>query len=237
MSAAEKLTTIAENQQKVYDAGVQAEYDRFWDAYQQSGERRDYTNAFSGLGWNSETFKPKYDIVVTVSNNCFQSFAGEIDLEERLTEQGVVLDLSECRYLPTFFYQSKFTKLPLLNAPNCNNITNICGGCTNLTNFNLIAGTVTSISSAFSNCTSLTDVALNCVIAASISFQWSPLSKVSIGSVMAALSDEVTEKTVTFQKSAVDSAFETAEGAADGSTSEEWLALVDTKSNWTVTLA
>ena len=38
MSIAEKLTTIAENEQKVYDAGQKSEYDRFWDSYR--GSRR-----------------------------------------------------------------------------------------------------------------------------------------------------------------------------------------------------
>ena len=34
MSIADKLTTIAENEQKVYDAGAKSEHDKFWDSYQ-----------------------------------------------------------------------------------------------------------------------------------------------------------------------------------------------------------
>ena len=37
MSVADKLTTIVENEQKVYDAGKQAAYDWFWDRYQLDG--------------------------------------------------------------------------------------------------------------------------------------------------------------------------------------------------------
>ena len=41
MSIADKLTTIAENEQKVFDAGKQAEYDEFWDSFQSKGTRKD----------------------------------------------------------------------------------------------------------------------------------------------------------------------------------------------------
>ena len=54
---------------------------------------------------------------------------------------------------------------------------------------------------------------------------------------MAALSTTTTGLTVTFSKTAVDKAFETAEGANDGSTSPEWLALVATRPNWGIGLA
>ena len=39
MSIAEKLTTVAENVPKVYEAGKKAEYDAFWDKYQNNGKR------------------------------------------------------------------------------------------------------------------------------------------------------------------------------------------------------
>ena len=222
----QKINIKIDDYESGYKNGQKDEYDRFWKAYQQSGGRRNYLNAFSGVGWNGDTFKPKYGIVVTVPNNCFQEFDGAIDLEERLNEQGVTLNLSSCGYLTNFFYRAKFTRLPYLNAPNCNNITNICSGCTNLTNFKLTAGTVSTILSAFSDCTSLTDVELNCIIATSINFQWSPLTRQSIESVMAALSTTKTGQTATFQKAAVETAF----------TTEEWNALAATRTNWTITL-
>ena len=39
MSIAEKLITIAENEERVYESGKKAAYDRFWDVYQQNGNR------------------------------------------------------------------------------------------------------------------------------------------------------------------------------------------------------
>lgn len=44
----------------IYNDGVKSEYDRFWDNYQDYGNRTDYTQAFSKAGWNNETYKPKY---------------------------------------------------------------------------------------------------------------------------------------------------------------------------------
>ena len=64
MSIAEKLTQIAENEQKVFDAGMKSEYDRFWDVFQDHGNRRNYTMGLAGPGWTDETFKPKYPIVI-----------------------------------------------------------------------------------------------------------------------------------------------------------------------------
>ena len=54
---------------------------------------------------------------------------------------------------------------------------------------------------------------------------------------MTKLTDTASGKTITFSKTAVNKAFETSAGANDGSTSAEWLALVGTKPNWTISLA
>lgn len=60
-----KLTTIAENEQKVYDNGVadgkRAEYDMFWDSFQRNGNRTDYVQAFKR--WENEYIRPKYKVV------------------------------------------------------------------------------------------------------------------------------------------------------------------------------
>ena len=71
MSIADKLTQIAENEPKVYDAGEkagkQSEYDRFWDAFQNKGERTVYWYGFSGYGWTNDTLCPKYPITFSES--------------------------------------------------------------------------------------------------------------------------------------------------------------------------
>lgn len=62
------------------------------------------------------------------------------------------------------------------------------------------------------------------------------LSKESLNSLISCLSDTVTGKTITLPLGAVNSAFETSTGAADGSSSTEWTAIVDSHSNWTISL-
>ena len=69
MSISDKLITISENQQKVYNAGKKLQYDEFWDNFQDYGRRKKYKNAFLNAddidvntGWNEKTFNPKYDI-------------------------------------------------------------------------------------------------------------------------------------------------------------------------------
>jgi hypothetical protein len=67
MTTAEKLVKIAENEQKVYEAGQKAEYDRFWDAYQEYGTKNRYNYAFAGWGWTDDVFKPKYNIAPNIT--------------------------------------------------------------------------------------------------------------------------------------------------------------------------
>ena len=57
--------TDAAYQQGVTDGieqGKQAEYDRFWDAFQENGNKKAYRYAFAGGGWSEETLIPKYPI-------------------------------------------------------------------------------------------------------------------------------------------------------------------------------
>lgn len=74
MSIADKLTTIAENQQKVFDAGAKAESDRFWDEIQKNGTRNTYERAFSQ--WSSEYIRPKYKVVPITSTGVQLMFSG-----------------------------------------------------------------------------------------------------------------------------------------------------------------
>jgi hypothetical protein len=78
---------------EVFEAGKKSEYDQFWDAYQEYGTRTNYSAGFGGIGWNDDTFKPKYDIIPTVSTNLFYE-CGITDLIKRLKDAGVIFDYS-----------------------------------------------------------------------------------------------------------------------------------------------
>lgn len=75
MSVSEKLQQIAENEQRVYDAGKRAERNNFWEIYQNGGKRTVWTNAFTGVfsktgagGWTDETYNPIYPIIIGNEN-------------------------------------------------------------------------------------------------------------------------------------------------------------------------
>ena len=65
MSIAEKLSAVAQNVPKVFEAGKKAgkkaQYDEFWDSFPAN---LDGTYLFSGDMWNDVTFKPKRNIVL-----------------------------------------------------------------------------------------------------------------------------------------------------------------------------
>lgn len=94
-----------------------------------------------------------------------------------------------------------------------------------------------SIFYAFDSCYLLREVRFKGTLSHSMRFPRSRnLSEDSMNSLMSCCSPDASGKTLTFNKTAVDKAFETSPGAADGSTSAEWLALVEAHSNWTVAL-
>lgn len=107
MSVADKLTTIAENQQKVYDAGFTAGqaqgggggdsyYDQFWDMYQQNGQRTNYSNGFAYGTWNDEVFQPKYPLQPTNASNMFYRTTGLTEITN--------VDLSKATDVSFAFY-------------------------------------------------------------------------------------------------------------------------------------
>jgi hypothetical protein len=110
MSIADKLATVAENEQKVYEAGKTAEWNEFWDVLQQNGTRTTYQattdySAFNGSWWTNENFKPKYDIKPTHAGSMFR-VSGIKDLRAGMAFNGVKFDFSNCTSLMQMFYAS-----------------------------------------------------------------------------------------------------------------------------------
>ena len=89
----------------------------------------------------------------------------------------------------------------------------------------------------FENCTALKNITFEGPISNSIDLKWSKLlTKQSINNIVSCLSGSVSSKTLTLSLTAVNNAFETTVGAANGSTSQEWYDLKSNKSNWNITL-
>lgn len=66
--------------------GMQTEYDRFWDAYQNNGEAMDYSYSFAGINWDDDCYNPKYPIKCT---NCTNMLRNAI-----ITDTKVPIDIS-----------------------------------------------------------------------------------------------------------------------------------------------
>ena len=109
-----------------FEAGKQAEYDAFWDGYQDGGNRRNYLYAFSYSGWNNTTFKPKYPIIATGSaaymfDGCFLGNQAQADYD--FVAEGINLDLSGAATITYIFRNCKGIKrVGVLDTTSCNDL-------------------------------------------------------------------------------------------------------------------
>lgn len=211
MTIADKLTVIAQNQQAIYDAGVaigqaqgggsydkgyadgqKAEYDRFWDDYQDNGTRTSYSiyeGGFAGPYWTDETFKPKYDMVVTGAAMMFRA-TKITDLREETI--GVSIDFSGCKeFNYAFAYSQGYLRyLPTINISSATNLTSAFanyGG----TDLSLIVSETTVFAdNTFNPATNLTTMTISGTIATSLNLKWSPsLSNASVQNIIDCLKD------------------------------------------------
>ena len=123
------------------------------------------------------------------------------------------------------------------NAQNCRYFIRNCRALKVIDGTPIDFSSATNITGAFQGMYDLQEIRFKGTIGLSLLFDLAiGLSYESIVSIMSCLSPSVTGKTLTLTTEAVDAAFETSEGAADGSTSAKWLALVAAHSNWTISL-
>lgn len=195
MSIAEKLTTVAENVPKVYEAGQKTEYDRFWDSFQVEGKRTYYTYGFPGHGWKDSTFKPKYDIKVEGTARGMFRQSRITNMKYCLESAGVTLDLSKATNGAELFgYSDNLTTIPKINLSSIgSNSTYLFQSCGKLQTIEelTISETVTFVSSSFNGCTSLTHLIMTGTLATNgLDLHWSPLDKESLLSILGVLQDK-----------------------------------------------
>lgn len=220
-----------------YADGKQAEYDRFWDAFQQNGNRTNYRYAFA-IQWDDTTCKPKYKIALPSTGRIermFWQFAVNTSTagnRSDMTEICKMLDFSQLTNADYCFYSATAKNITVdfssVTSMKYTFASNDGGG--GMDNISLkVTDACTSFSNAFGYSTWLQNLNFmeGSAIAASIDLHWSPLTKASIESVVSALSDTATGQTASFKKTAVEAAF----------TLDQWNALVASKSNWSFTLA
>lgn len=103
------LDDMAAEIDAVHESGKKTEYDAFWDTYQENGTRTDYSYAFAGVGWTSETYKPKYPMQPTASQMMYiySNVAGHIDIDTSLSTN-----------FQQMFQSSKITSLGVIDTRN-----------------------------------------------------------------------------------------------------------------------
>lgn len=214
-----------------FEDGKQAEYDRFWDAYQENGKRTDYRFAFSGLGWTAETLKPKYDIIPKSVQLMFRAMQIPVNISDFFESQGVVLDFSKTTSFAEMVLDSNIIGFGTVDTRAASNINYAFSTAKNLQTIRLLIlkdDGSQLVTAAFNNCPALVDITFEGVIGKSgLNLQWSTkLSKASIESIVGCLSTTTSGLSITLSKTAVNAAF----------TTEEWTALEQTRPNWTISL-
>ena len=258
MSIAEKLTTIAENEQRVFESGVEkgktAEWNKIYDGLQAMGGRSNYSYFFSYSNfivdkdttprWN---FKPKYDIKPKNAREMFRSFNSgssggvnyeniKIDLAQWLEDFDVELNMSNCTDAQSMFYNCQgLTRVPFIDLSKCtgsNTLANFCGQSAVLTTIDGIKSSENTawVSTSFNSSNPLEHCIFSGVIGKN--FYANNLTKLnhdSLVSIIKTLSETTSNLTATLSLTAVNNAFGSTE-------SSEWLSLVAEKPNWTISL-
>lgn len=187
-----------------YEEGTQSEYDRFWDAFQQNGQRTTYTKAFGNNGWVNEIFRPKYDMIV--QSNSYQMFENSVlegSLTELLNRTGVQLKFVSNSYFSATFAKSLFTEIDF-NIENCGTIQTAFDGCERLKTLKIetLLRTQTIGSNNFANCIALENLTIVGEIGkTNLNLQWSSLlSDASVQNIIDCLIDLTGQnsQTITF---------------------------------------
>ena len=221
----------------VSEAGKAAGIRDFWDGYLGPYTRTNMNCMFSGSGWTADNFRPPFDMAPTNALELFYNTSRlSIDLVEHLSALGVSLDFSNCTNFYYCFFNSEITHVGVIDIRKAANTIIMFGEKIHTIDRLVVAENVV-FDRSFQRCFGLVNLTVEGTIGKNgFDVSRAPLSKTSLTSIVSALSPTASGLTVTLRLSAVNAAFETAAGAADGSSSEEWLALAASKSNWTIAL-
>ncbi len=221
MSIADKLTTIAENEQKVYDAGLdkgfadgkQEQYDLFWNIFQRwdsatkTTKRTDYRRAFAYWYLADKIFKPKYDVVPEGdASYMFWNFRTKADLRNTKNINGghINFDFSKVTNFANMFDNSLVTYVGTVDCSSTTSLNNTFINATSLTTIErlIVHEGITSYTYCFANTSTLTKVMFEGTIAGNgiVLSAHTRLSYDSLMSIINALKDysgTTTTKTVT----------------------------------------
>lgn len=249
--------TLSELEGKVdpelYDNGFadgrQAEYDAFWDAFQDYGNRTDYRNAFRGAYWNAQNLNPKYTFKVVEGTAMFSGcYFSQKNYNDLLDISHIELDVSQATSLSQMFRNAKVNQATLICGAGMTNLSQAFmkdeqGAIRGMDITLLVPNANCDWTNAFAyhNVRSLNLLEGTVIGTNGFNVRWATgLSKANIKSIIQALSPNTSGLTVTLSQTAVDNAY--AERDADGgitlsgSATPAWAIDVAYRSNWTISL-
>lgn len=210
----------------VYTAGQ----NEMWDALQNYGTRTNYEYGFSR--WKCEYIRPKYKVF---SNNrsiylfSHNYYLKKVEKQYFDLSEGSVSDTNSTGgHYYTFYNCSSLEEIEDIGM-KAGYYNYTFNGCSSLHTIEVIRfNETTLVTSPFVGCTELQNITVSGTIGQIVNFSYcTKLSKASITSVINHLSNNASGKSITFSQTAVQNAF----------TTQEWNALIGTKSNWTISLS
>ena len=187
--SADNDATITFGYHKSY--GRQAEYDAFWDAFQENGNRTNYNSAF--FYWPDETFQPKYDIVPTGSAISMFSNSKIKNLKDIIEKAGIIFDTSKSTDVGYMFNAASYlTEAPLIDATNSKSVDRLFNQCGSLKKASVVfpENKITAYTNAFQQCVELEDFTAYGVIDFPLSLSTcSKLTNASVQSIIDCLKD------------------------------------------------
>ena len=205
---AELDKAVADATAAAYTDGQQAEYDRFWDAYQFNGNRMIHNYAFAGNGWREKTFKPKYSMKPSAASYMFAAFDNDADsplnLVETLAQQNVSIDFSKCTNMAYCFYQALISIVGTIDLSSAADVTSVFNSVHLKTIENMIPPSIEMKQTCFQ--TGLTNLTIGGTITKNMNLsRCGLLTDASVQSVIDHLADLTgqTAQTITFHSSIV----------------------------------
>ena len=238
MDIAERALQLKSDIDSVYDAGKKSENDRFWEEFQQGGERKDYNNAFRN--WGSEYLRPKYK--VKVANRLYYQYMfcqcqNLKKVESEYFSFSLPSNVSQTDH--AYGHRSLFESCVKLEEVEDLGLRaaiyyRTWRDCSSLRKISVVRSLKETVyTTPFTGCTSLTDITFEGEIGQSLNMADCPLSKDSFKNLAEHLFDYTGTEEYTYTLTVNGAAFEVLE--SEGATAEydgvacTWAELIDNK--------
>ena len=203
------------------------EWHRFWDNYQEFGERTHYEGAFAGIGWNKENLKPKYQITPINAQRMFYGSA-ITDMKTFCETNDIIIDFSQITTNGMLSYLLENSLIEIfipVDVSGLPKLTNIFRGASNLKVAELVGvNTNQEFDAVYAFCSELREVYIDGVVGKNIALNNSALlSEGSIQRVIDVLADLTGQATQTL----------TLHADVKAKLTEEQIATITSK-NWTL---